>query len=922
MVNIKVEQRGDKSVFIEENTGEISIHTNGEVRIINQTSPEDRKWLEEVFGAKANDIILKITELLSGRQHPRYLTTSPFNTEYFIGRQKDLDSIEADYQQHKRLLVLINGEGGIGKTTLVSKYWYAHEGRYKHLAWLYAERGIDNALVTLKSILDVEFMPTDTLDEQVQRIAHAISNLDAPCLLVLDNANDAADLKKHYGVLNRLVNCDILLTSRVRQVANMRVLAVQPLTEAEAIQLFGTHYPDVDEVELPLLHDILRAVGYNTLVTEVLAKNMAAFNRFTVRYTLADLLRDLQEKGLLALKNKTVAVMYGSDTLREAAPTDIIAAMYDLTRLSDAERYMLSNLAVLPAESISCDFISKSIIPLNNERSIWEKLKTYFTDKKELTITVEEVESLMESLEIKGWIEYRKADLRFRISPVVQAVTKNKNAHRLSDDCNTLVNTLSTGLAPATIHKDNYNQASVFARFGEAVIYALPLPDDKLSVLCQNIGIYYQHTGNLSGMKEAYLKMLNILTALCEAEPENSYFKMGKGWSNQFLGITYTDSGDLDSALAHFIEMLQIFYALHIAYPRKVEFKNGLAISYSKLGETYFSAGDLPRALLCFEHYKSLEEALHKAYPKDIEFIKQLAISYEKLGVVYKKLGNFLKALTFFECETRLFEVLHEAEPLNVGYKNGLAISYEKLGETLFDLDDFEKALILFEERSRLGEELHIAYPKNVEFKNGLAISYSKLGQTHSALDSLPRALTFFEKYSILEKSLHEANPEHVEYKNGLALSYQFLGVCYMDLDNLAHASTFIEQSNKLAKSLHEDYPKNMEFKKNLAISYEKRGQCYRALDDLSQALTFFKAGTQLFEELYESYPKDVDFQLGLAISYSNLASIYLRIDLAKAREYFCGAEKHILDLVSVSPKNSKFQHYLNIVRKEISKLV
>jgi hypothetical protein len=377
------------------------------------------------------------------QKRSRLLTTPPFNSEHFIGRQKDLDSIEADYQQHNRLLVLVNGEGGIGKTTLAAKYWYAHEARYKHLAWLYAGAGIGVALLTLKEKLGVEFAPDDPLDTQVQRMAEALSNLDAPCLLVFDNANDEADLKAHYALLHRLSNCHILLTSRVRKVADMKVHAVLPLTEAEALQLFRTHYPDMTEAELPLLKDILRAVGYNTLVTEVLAKNMAVFNRYTVQYSLEGLLHELQEKGLLGLKNKAVAVVYGSDSLREAEPADIIAAMYDLASLDETERSLMSNLAVLPAENIPYDLLATL-----------------------LAADAEELEAPLGSLETKGWIEYHKADNSFKISPVIQEVTKAKNAERLLEDCRTLVKTLVEGLNNDNRHNDNYRQADIFARLG------------------------------------------------------------------------------------------------------------------------------------------------------------------------------------------------------------------------------------------------------------------------------------------------------------------------------------------------------------------------------------------------------------------------------------------------------------------------
>ncbi|MBL7805393.1 MAG: NB-ARC domain-containing protein [Saprospiraceae bacterium] len=682
---------------------------------------------------------------------PRLLTTPPFNSEIFLGRENDLAAIETDYQQHNRLLVLVNGEGGIGKTTLAAKYWYAHEARYKHLAWLYADMGIGTALVTLKEKLDVAFAPDDDLNAQALRMAEALSNLDAPCLLIFDNANDDADLKKHYTLLNRLRNCHILLTSRVRKLADMKVHEVKPLALEEALELFKTHYTDLADDELPLLHDVLSAVGRNTLVTEVLAKNLVAFNRFARRYTLADLLHDLQSKGLLALKNKAVAVVYGSDTLREAKPTDIIAAMYDLAGLSETECRLLSNLAALPAENIPYALLA-TLLGAEDEEAL---------------------ETPLGSLETKGWIEYRKSDNSFKISPVVQEVTKSKNAGRLLDDCRSLVNTLLTGLDEDNRPAGNYQQAAVFARLGEAVVQTLPI-DDDVAILCQNIGQYHKDTGNLSGMMLYYQKMRDILTALCETEPDNA------------------------------------------------NFKNGLAISYAKLGNTQTALGNLDRALTFFQEYNQLENELYDAYPQNVAVKNSLAISYQYLGNTHKALGNLDRALAFFQDFNQLTKELCDAYPQNVSFKNGLAISYSKLGNTHKALGNLDKALAFFQDFNQLTKELCDAYPQNVSFKNGLAISYQFLGITHTVLGNLDRALTFFQDYNQLEKELYDAYPQNVSFKNGLAGSYGQLGSFYRDQksDN-KQARAYFEKCRALWQELSRDFPAYVEFQRNLAWAEE-----------------------------------------------------------------------------------------------------
>jgi hypothetical protein len=62
-------------------------------------------------------------------------------------------------------------------------------------------------------------------------------------------------------------------------------------------------------------------------------------------------LADLQSKGLLQIiEDDEVEVEY--QNYRNAKPTEIIAAMYDLSKLSEAESGLLSVFAALPAESV------------------------------------------------------------------------------------------------------------------------------------------------------------------------------------------------------------------------------------------------------------------------------------------------------------------------------------------------------------------------------------------------------------------------------------------------------------------------------------------------------------------------------------------------------------------------------------------
>jgi len=638
---------------------------------------------------------------------PRHLTAPPFLSEVFIGREADMRTIhERLFSAGGHLLLLVNGEGGIGKTSLAARYYHDYCDAYQHVAWVLSERSIANAVLLLAAPLGVKFEDTMDTDQRFQYLLGVLANLPKPCLLVVDNANELEDIERYYPQLQRCTNFHILFTTRVNEYPAASFFKIRPLPVDTALQAFREHYKAFEAAEEPVFRELYEAVNGNTLVLELFAKNLQHFNtKLKKRYLLSDLRQDV-EKSLLQLRSsEAVSLRYqAKDGVRKARPEEVIAAMYDLSELPDEEQALLSVLAVLPAERMAYELLEQLLA--GDETDMDRHLL---------------------ALAQKGWLDYSDADNSFKISQVVQEVTRQQNAERLLKDTRTLVITLLRGLDSDHRHLDNYRLATLYARLGEAVIMSIPSPDRNLGILCQNIGNYHSDTGNLNAAMQAYQKMSDIRATQCAAEPDNAGFK------------------------------------------------NGLAISYSKLGDTHSALGELPRALEYYEERNRLGKELHKAFPQNVDYKNGLAISYSKLGDTHRAQGDLPQALEYYEKDIELSKELHEAFPQNVEFKHNLAVSYEKLGVTHRAQGDLPRALEYFEERNRLAKELHESFPQNVEYKNGLAISYEKLGNIHSALGDLPRALEYFEEYNRLGKELYENFPQNVKFKSNFAESLAVL---------------------------------------------------------------------------------------------------------------------------------------------------
>ncbi|MEM6347775.1 MAG: NB-ARC domain-containing protein, partial [Bacteroidota bacterium] len=269
----------------------------------------------------------------NGRQIPKVLSpTNPLYPQYFIGREQEMTAIHQRLSEDGQFLLLVNGKGGIGKTSLAARYYHKHYPDYLHLAWVLKEPGksIVDALLSLEPQLGLK-ADAQTPKQRLEVLLRELTNLKAPSLLVIDNADDMADLEQHHRLLGGLTNLRIIFTTRVTELTDLPLLVIKGLSEAKALELFSHYYRSLTQTEEEMVRSIRKAVNANTLVLEILAKNLKQLNRLR-EYSLAQLLTKLEE-GLLAIPNKQVSTPY--QQLNRSTPEQIIKAMYDLAPLSE-----------------------------------------------------------------------------------------------------------------------------------------------------------------------------------------------------------------------------------------------------------------------------------------------------------------------------------------------------------------------------------------------------------------------------------------------------------------------------------------------------------------------------------------------------------------------------------------------------------
>jgi NB-ARC domain len=516
---------------------------------------------------------------------------------HFMGRDEELHIIKEKLKDGGSLM-LINAEGGIGKTTLAAKYWQESFKNYRYKAWLFCANGIVSELKKLAPSLNLSLVNM-TEEEQVEALKMALQNVSNDFLLVLDNANSPEDIrvfKKHF----RGLHWHVLITSRCKGILEKeQEFEITTLPPPVAKDLFVSYYKEEGVEFEAILDRLLEGIHYHTLLVEIFARNMKKLSG--KGDTLKDFLSHLETGGLfLGKRSFEIETEYDDNVKKTAATTDdILNILYDFSMLTGEERYWLVNMALLPATPHEHIFLCE----------------LFKQDKYEFRV--------LDGLAQKGWLGLEGS--QYRISPVIQKITLVKNKATLQTDGKMLVDALNEKLENNGIYLKYFNEAEPYINLTDSIIKNLmDAPFYELSLLCFNSCVFYLSAGNLTSALHASLTDSKINEALGD--------KNGLAISLEKLGGVYEKMGELSEALKYYAERNRIGEELHRAYPSDVSFKNGLAISFIKLAGIYKQQNRLTEAKEKYAEAQKIWQQLEAAFPLYTEFKNNLQWVRDRLN--------------------------------------------------------------------------------------------------------------------------------------------------------------------------------------------------------------------------------------------------------------------------------------------------
>lgn len=300
------------------------------------------------------------------QEHPVFISDLPFSPcEHFLGREDELDNVYEIISSCQS--VMLYGLGGIGKTEIAKRVVKRiFEGECeKHgiekIAWVdYDNIDIRNCIT--RSLHETRLIK-DSNEAWIaaQRI---ITNQGSRLLMIIDNVENDTDKN-----LLRLSNlpCEILITSRVKEIAGFQGIEVGTLSEEDCIKLFRklcTRHSGTDNH----VRQIVQLADCLTVVIELLAK-IAEQEESTLPEFLAALI-----KLGFHLSNEESSSVH-EKLQDEARVIEQIAKLFSIRPLKKEEVDLLTPMSVIPSLAFSYEN-AKEWFHVTNHRILNRLVKT------------------------------------------------------------------------------------------------------------------------------------------------------------------------------------------------------------------------------------------------------------------------------------------------------------------------------------------------------------------------------------------------------------------------------------------------------------------------------------------------------------------------------------------------------------------
>ncbi|NVJ52709.1 MAG: tetratricopeptide repeat protein [Campylobacteraceae bacterium] len=591
----------------------------------------------------------------------KYLTTIPPINPDFIGRIDELKEIKKNLNENK-LIYIVNGIGGVGKSELSYEYFHQHKSKYKKCAFI--ELSSDE--LSLEEVFVIKFKDKFQLDN-FDAIINRLQEFPEKNLFLIDNLERREDFEK-LKALN--TNFDLLITSRLTDIDTNHQLNLETLSPEDAEKLFLGIFDTKEDIK-----DILEYLDNHPLFINLCAKSLLR------NYISLDELRnDIKNNNIYKIKSKD------AKTFQEHLEK-IFNKQFQNEKDKDL-KLLLQKLSIFPSIEVSFD--------------VYEKI---------LNIKRQDLQGLVD----KGWLIQKEDE--YKLHQIIKTFIFSSYKPNYND-LTYIFENLSKFIDP----DDSTIVASLLNNYIPIIesflVYYENKKDIYISGLLDSLTYLYFSIGN-------YNKSLEIQEKSCvikENLKEDDLTYLAKSFS--LLGVIHSSKGKYDLALEWYEKSLKIreqvlgknhpdtatiynniaavyyskgkydlsleWYEKSLKIREQVLGKNhpNTATIYNNIAAVYDSKGKYDLSLVWYEKsLKIREQVLGKNHP-------DTATTYNNIATVYDSKGKYDLSLEWYEKSLKIREqVLGENHPDTATVYNNMAFTYKQKKSCEKAKEFFEKAL-------------------------------------------------------------------------------------------------------------------------------------------------------------------------------------------------------------------------------------
>lgn len=623
------------------------------------------------------NLLAENVPLLSPFHLPPKNTALPLANGVLLGREKELTKIHEALQQDNAF-VMVQGFGGLGKSTVLLHYCYMdkYEAEYPEKLWIRVwdgEKGIQNALVAyFRERIDIKEVEIDAAFARV--LAH-LREYEKGCLLILDNANESEGLLACINPL-QATNWKVLVSTRC-ETGHIPTVAIKPVSLQDAQEIFLFYLTNKTALieqcrKDPVLPQLLNQIDKHTLVIEILAKTLLKNPTATLKDFLAATQKaDFQAKPFDTKLHHIAHQKYSDLTQHELKAAQYLAEIFPLTHLSAAELQILLYFSILPAQPYPFTVENRNFEELHeNPICLLNLFDVEETAEAEAALA----ETLMTLVE-KGLLQdegghayYCHPVLHYAIHQHTQPTYENCEA-------------VARGIFKI-VEWDSYTNHILLADrlpMVENVLRYIKEDTQLIANAYNNSVIIYKGLGNYEKALEYALENVRIKEKVLANDDKD----LATAYNN--IANTYEKFDNYDKALEFALKDIAICEkVLSAEHP-------DLAISYGNIASIYEKLGNYDKALeFELKTITIFEKVLSDEHPN-------LAISYHNISYTYRNIDDYNKALEFSLKAITIYEKILSAEHPNLAtFYHGISITYYHLQKWELALEYEKKAIMIY----------------------------------------------------------------------------------------------------------------------------------------------------------------------------------------------------------------------------------